>query len=348
MGRIRRGAVLAWLAALVCTLVLMLARTARADDDSKATCSGDKRCCPEGRLEHDRVKRVVEVGAVLAGIYDVNEKSSSWTADFYLYERWQPVEGHAFVPQTEIVNEIQNLSIQNDRTEVEPDGSCARTKRVRSVLRTDFNLRTFPFDHQALVLQLSDNEYTSTELQYPTTARTSDLDDAVAHQLSGWKLEASSLDYQWSRRTFRGEQAEYDYATFSIGVRRHVSFHLSKYFLPLFVIVVVSFSIFWVDADDLSSEVQISVTCLLAAIALQFTEGSSLPDVNYLTIADRVYAISYVAIGLTILQVVYTNNLARRGEKDKARRVDRTSRVVFPVLLVVAIVAATVRAYTEG
>jgi hypothetical protein len=111
--------------------------------------------------------------------------------------------------------------------------------------------------------------------------------------------------------------------------------------------VIVSFSVFWIDAEDLASEVQVSVTCLLAAIALQFVEENALPDVSYLTLADRAYATSYVAIACSVLHVVFTNHLARTGRKPLASKIDRWSRVAFPVGLVLALALATIRAYAQ-
>ena len=122
----------------------------------------------------------------------------------------------------------------------------------------------------------------------------------------------------------------------------------SACFLPLLLIVIVSFSVCWIDPEDLASEVQIGVTCVLAAIALQFTADSSLPDVNYLTISDRTFSISYVAIGLAVLQSVHTNRLTRSGRKDKALRVDRNSRILFPAVFAVMLVFAWMRAYTQS
>jgi hypothetical protein len=158
------------------------------------------------------------------------------------------------------------------------------------------------------------------------------------------------LNYERTTRAFPWDPGapDYDYATFSVTVRRHVSYHVSKYFLPLLLIVIVSFSVFWIDAEDLASEVQVGVTCLLAAIALQFAESNALPDVSYLTLADRTYATSYVAIALSVLHVVFTNHLARTGRRTLAVRIDRWSRVLFPVGLVLALWMGIVRAYAQA
>jgi len=287
----------------------------------------------------------VKLGVVLMGIYEVTEKTSSWTADFYLYESWQPAPG--FVPQTEVVNELARKSIEFDTTELR-DGQCARTRHVRSTLRTPFNLRTFPFDEQSLMMELSDAEFPTRQVHYEQQA-IAGLDDAALRQVAAWKV-MPGVHYQRSSRAFQWEQGapDYDYATFSVAVRRHVSFHLGKYFLPLLLIVIVSFTVFWIDPSDLASEVQVAVTCLLAAVALQLSEGSTLPEVSYLTIADRAFATSYVAIALAILQVVYTNYLARSGKQDRALKLDRLCRVAFPAGLVFVLALVVARAYAQS
>lgn len=127
-------------------------------------------------------------------------------------------------------------------------------------------------------------------------------------------------------------------------MQRHVTFHLTRYFLPFILIVVVSLLAFWIDPEDLASQLQIGVTCLLAAIALQFAEGGTLPEVSYLTLADRAYAVCYVAIAAAVIESISVNALVRRGEKDRAIRIDRLCRKLFPAIVVVALAVSTVRA----
>jgi hypothetical protein len=328
----------------ILALALTMLSSARALA-SDPTCDGPPSCCPAKVDLADGSAHRVKVGAVVVGIYEVSEKASSWSADFYLYEQWEHAPG--FVPQTEIVNEIERKSVQFDTTELR-DGRCLRTRRLHSSLRTAFNLRTFPFDEQSLTLELSDAEFTSSQVRYEDQAVAAGVDDSVLHHLAAWKV-LPGVGFERTTRAFRWDPGapDYDYATFSVNLRRHVSYHIGKFFLPLLLIVIVSFAVFWINPEDLASEMQVAVTCLLAAVALQLAEGSELPDVSYLTIADRAFATSYVAIALAVLQSVYTNHLARAGKKDLAVRVDRWSRVVFPTGLVLALTFAVVRAYTQ-
>jgi hypothetical protein len=103
------------------------------------------------------------------------------------------------------------------------------------------------------------------------------------------------------------------------------------------IIVIVGFCAFWIDPDDLNTQVSIGVTCLLAAIALQFSESSRLPEVAYLTLSDRVYVACYLAIALTLVESVYTNSLVRKKHRPAALLLERHSRVFFPVALLIAI-----------
>ena len=45
---------------------------------------------------------------------------------------------------------------------------------------------------------------------------------------------------------------------------------------------------------------------------------------------------------------IYTNNASRRGDKDRAVRIDRRCRKIFPAVVLLALIASIVRAFTES
>jgi hypothetical protein len=334
--------VIAWVAAALA--LAMLSRTARADVGD-STCEGPDDCCPKSVVEQLKTPVQVSIGVVFVGFTEIAERAGTWDADYYLYESWRATPG--FTPQTEVVNEVSRGGAEFDSTELR-NGRCIRSRRIRSKLRSAYNLRMFPFDDQVLRLTLSDDQFPSTQVAYSSAPLLDGLDDGVRGSISGWKLLGDPSFVRESRR-FKWEEGApaYDYADFTVRVRRHVSFHITRYFLPLFLIVAVAFGVFWVHPDDLNSSLAVGVTCMLAAIALQFAEAGTLPEVSYLTLADRVFAICYFALALSIGESIYVNVLTRKDEKDKALRVDRRARVWFPIGLVVATTVAVVRAYTQ-
>jgi hypothetical protein len=323
-------------------LVLVLALSLGGSTALAGECPGPAECCVEKLAEELAETVTVSVGVVMVGLYNVNEKSGTWDGDYYLYEAWKPHEG--FVPETEIMNEVARLHEANAGL-VKQGDRCVRYRRIRSTLSSRFNLRLFPFDRQTLTVQLSDNWLTG-DMRYEEKAFIRGVDDAVLGSLSQWDV-GQDMSYRRESRLFKWEEGMwgddrpfYDYATFGVTVRRHTTFHLTKFFLPLFIIVLVSITVFWVDPDDLPSQVGIGVTCLLAAIAFQLAQASTLPEVAYLTLADLVFALSYLTIALALVESLYSNVLARRGERERAVRLDRICRVAFPLGFVLLIAAS--------
>lgn len=161
MAEVMLGFFRSW-SIVVVLAVLSFSRAALAVEEK---CSGPEVCCPDHQVES--LDHVVEVkpGVVLLGISNVSEKSGTWDADFYLYEQWPPTPG--FTPRTEVVNEVVRTSVSFDDTDLR-DGVCNRSRRIHATLRSEFNLRTFPFDKQLLTLRLSDNEFDSKSVVYAT------------------------------------------------------------------------------------------------------------------------------------------------------------------------------------
>lgn len=126
-------------------------------------CAGPELCCPAQLTDTLSASTRVALGLVVVGLYNVNEKASTWDADYYLYEKWKPM--HGFSPQTEVVNEVVRQSEQFDTVSLS-HGECTRTRRIYSTLHNDYNLRRFPFDRQKLQIVFSDNDYVDPGVDY--------------------------------------------------------------------------------------------------------------------------------------------------------------------------------------
>jgi hypothetical protein len=127
-----------------------------------------------------------------------------------------------------------------------------------------------------------------------------------------------------------------------IPVERHSSFYLTRFFLPLLLLVMIAYSIFWVRADDLQSSSAIGITCMLSIIAFPLAQADSLPRVPYLTLADRIYTVCYLLIAFALGCAVFEAHLFRDGKEKKADRVDYLGRRWFPVLAIVLAVGSSV------
>ena len=133
-----------------------------------------------------------------------------------------------------------------------------------------------------------------------------------------------------------------------IPVVREWKFFLSRYFLPLILIVALSYALFFIAPSDLTSSSSIGVTAVLAIIAFQITQADTLPKVGYLTLADKVYTVCYVFTGTALGLVIHASWLATHAKATRAERLYRLYRVAFPLLFVVSFGAAALSGWYAG
>src|SRR5258706_15120170 len=105
-----------WTACLVAALVALLSLWSVPLSAAPKGCEGPSECCPAVLAERLASPVVVKLGVLLVGLYEVDEKTSTWKADFYLSESWKPTPG--FAPATEISNEVERQSEQFDTTQL--------------------------------------------------------------------------------------------------------------------------------------------------------------------------------------------------------------------------------------
>jgi type IV secretory pathway VirB2 component (pilin) len=100
------------------------------------------------------------------------------------------------------------------------------------------------------------------------------------------------------------------------------------------IIVFMSWVVFWIAPENLGPRLSVAVTSMLTLIAYRFLLGQSLPRVSYLTRLD------YFLLGCTFLvfaalvEVTATGAMAATGRGEKANKVNRQSRWIFPIAFV--------------
>ena len=82
--------------------------------------------------------------------------------------------------------------------------------------------------------------------------------------------------------------------TTSIFVEREIGYYIFKVIFPIILILMVCWSVSWINPKELESRLTITIVCLLSLIAYNFVIDSELPKLNYLTVLDWIILISYI------------------------------------------------------
>jgi hypothetical protein len=312
--------------ALVALLLLMFARPALADDDE---CEGPPECCVTQVDRAGPLPTRARLGLRVMRIEKIAEQDGNYSGELTLTHKW-PAGGLRPDPQP---RNAVDVDVSLDVTHLR-DGSCYREKRLVGTFQTWFRLRRFPFDQHSLRLNLEDRRYTPEQLRYEPELWPNTISVDALRELTAWTIPEMPRIHEIKVSTFAFpmEAPHPQLILVHIPVVRHSWFYVTRFFVPLLLLVAIAYSIFWVKPEDLGSSAGIGITCMLSIIAFQLAQADTLPRVPYLTIADRIYTICYILIAVALACAVLEAYWARTGGEGRADSVDRIGRKLFPLV----------------
>ncbi len=294
----------------------------------------------------------VVIGLHIVNLASIDEVKQQFTLDAYLFEQWtdprlayasagpqDQVRNYAFgqiwVPQLEMINAANPRSRDEVSITVRPDGVVSYAERLVVVLSSSFELRRFPFDRQRLLVIihpfLADGPHVTFKLDDTSTWTASEFKSYSS--LAQWHLLAMHSQVLIAP-TYGG--LTLPEARFEIDVERRSSFYVWKVFLPLLLMVFLSWAVFWIEASDLSNQIQVAITTILTVIAFAFAISATMPRLPYLTYIDAFFLECYIYVFLAVVELM-TVHVTHRSEvrRDLGLKVRRYSRWIIPASFVV-------------
>ncbi|WP_435021720.1 hypothetical protein TA3x_002523 [Tundrisphaera sp. TA3] len=246
-------------------------------------------------------------------------------------------KGDIWSPELEFVNAAEQVQSERDGDlYVDPDGRVVQRVRFSHNFRSSLYLKRFPFDHQTLTISIS---------PFDPFARDIDLviDRRATGKLPGasvpdWKIEKVSARIDPPSDGNPSDQA----FVFEVKVSRRSTFYLWRVFLPLALLVAVSWSVFWIDEEAAPAKFGTAVTVLVSLVAFSYTIDFSLPKVPYLTFADTFSLASFAYVLSVIFAVTAIHVIHKRRGSEAAERLQARARVGFPASFVAVILAVSI------
>jgi Neurotransmitter-gated ion-channel ligand binding domain/Neurotransmitter-gated ion-channel transmembrane region len=296
-----------------------------------------------------RVK--VTVALHVLNLSAISEVTESFRLTGYLLARWRdprltykptgPSDMYRMVtsdsvwrPRLVIINVIEPRRTDETSLRVDPDGLLSYAERFNAVVTSTFHLRSFPFDAQKLeviVHPFVDQQPTVAFARSLTPVWTA-TEFSSYSSLESWRFK--SLDYNISSAASQLGGPAISEARFGIMVQRRYGFYLWKVFLPLLLMVIVSWSVFWFDPPEASSQVTIAVTTILTIIAFALAISLTLPRVPYLTFTDAFFLTCYVFAFVTMAELTAVHVAYRNERRKLAARIRHTARWLVPTAFV--------------
>ena len=322
---------------------------------------GNGRAIEPGMPNPPASPTVVTVGVFLANLLDLDEVSETFKVELIVVAEWDDprlafdpaVEGTetklfqgqsqfqgAFAgwwPQFVIINEVGSGDISAIKIEIRPDGHVRFLEARKVTLETPMQLEPFPFDTQTLQARMvafgNDSDQVLLEVNQRMLGATEEhvKNDKLVN-MAEWRLLNLDMVTRLSDHRFYGEVKPVSELLFTVTLQREAASVLWKVVLPLIILVLLMWAIFWMEVDNLSDRLNVAFIGILTIVAYQFLIEGSMPRISYFTFTDTVLLYSFVVMCLSVLESLVLTSMCKAGHKAAAERVDHVARWAFPLI----------------
>lgn len=294
----------------------------------------------------------IYISIVINNISEINAASEIMQADIYLAAKWNDPrlkhEGaeselknfnNAWGPLITISNRLNISKSFAEDIFVSNDGTATYFQRIFGGFTQKFEFKDFPFDTQTFDVKIIGMGNTAKDIELvPDPEVKSGISDDLS--LPEWNI----LDWKYDNTpyTLMKGTPELPALTFSFRAKRESGFYLLVFVIPLVLIIIMSWTSFWLDPKLSSSQISIATTSMLTLIAYRFVVSGGLPKISYMTRMDIFVLGSSILIFITLLQTVLTTSLTSRGKEILGNKIDVHCRWIFPLLYIFVCLVAFV------
>ncbi len=245
----------------------------------------------------------------------------------------------AWYPEISLLNVAGMFEKGEPLCRVSPDGTCTLVTPVNATAKSLLKLRHYPFDRHNLRIVFGIPGYASSEVAMKPLPLAALAPEEI--HLPQWELLGKRSATEEILSTTPGSDAPTSAFVVELDVKRQPLFVLRLVVGPLFLVVVLSWSVFWMDRASVGDRMSVSFVGLLTAVAYQIILGDILPHIAYLTPVNVFVNLSFMVMCASIVVNLVVGELNRSGQGDKADALDNRCKVLFPVvyLSLLAIVA---------
>lgn len=292
----------------------------------------------------------ITVGMLLIDVDAIDDVHQRFNVDIFVTTQWhdprlvlQDGDGATAI-RTRPVSQIWTPKglIVNDRglaaqlpavVEIDASGNVVYRQRYTGQLAVDLDFREFPFDTQQLGIEIVSYQYSPEELKF--SGATGVAGDTASFSIEGWSFRV--LEPQFGTFSVAATGVQRPQLTYTLEATRNGGYYLLTMFLPMSLIIFMSWTVFWIQPDVVAARIGISTGSIFSLIAFGFSIRLSLPPIAYVTKAD-IFVIGCTLMVFLALGVAVTGSRWAVAEKmQQALQVNVVARWAYLGLFLLVI-----------
>jgi len=294
----------------------------------------------------------ISVAIWITDISKIDSIAQTFSASVVLFLRWRDtqlahseprVKQYALTevwhPDWVIVNEAgASARALPERVNVTSDGTVMYHQRLVGTFAQVLDLRHFPFDRDTFRIHIVVAGYSPDEITFVPD------ESAIAVGLRGAAGIAPEISLQdWRVVSNATRVLPYHSApgveiagyAFEFTAVRNAWHFIIKVIIPLLLIVMMSWAVFWIEPTDNGPQISVAVTAMLTLIAYRFALDLEVPKLPYATRLDAFVLTSTFLVFLSLIEVLVTTKLAARNQLSLALKIDRCARWMVPTFFAI-------------
>ena len=203
----------------------------------------------------------------------------------------------------------------------------------KSSIRSDFDFEKFPFDTQKLLIRVQtfgdinlEPEIEGKPYLYLLSPDKNTFLSAERYKKENYLKEWKIIDYEVTN-FYKNENIysainpenlinyKTDNLDIILTVKRHHKYYLYKIIIPVFLILLIAWSVLWIPAHRIEERLTTSIVSLLALIAYNFVFQDEIPKLDMLTSLDQFILLSYLFCSIPIFMTIFLSRFVTTNQK---------------------------------
>jgi hypothetical protein len=307
-------------------------------------------------------KDTIRVGIYITSIHDIDFKNQEYDINFWMWLDYRfanaPNNKSYFSNQIQLLNSIEiplAKSFEMKFIDTTTQVNHLLTK-VHCVMKDNWNIKNFPFDHQQLRLSIENSVYDSNKVKLIVDANYRFYDTSISKRLDGtvipkiiqgWELESvdtiknsdsKRFNYNKYLTNFGDTSIKsptiYSAVKFIMKIHRNSWSLFWKMMLCMYLAFFIAYVSFFIHYDSFDSRLSLGVGALFAVIGNKYIVEASLPESTSFTLVDLLHAITM----FFILFIISVNTISLGHIKnDKLTKFKRLNKIYARYTLIIYI-----------